>query len=105
MSYQPSEVLITVHVSPAPIPTTLLADPSEIGTVDAPVDEGTTHNITATLTDAGGNPIEGKTLHFYDPDGAELGTGVTDVNGQTVFTYTADVTHDGKQLKIAYLGD
>jgi len=100
--YKASKVLILVHVSR---PTSLTVNPTEIGTIDNPIDEGTTISITATLTDNQGNPIQGKTLHFYGTDGTEITTATTDTNGQATFNYTANVNDDGKNLKIAYLGD
>lgn len=102
MKYKPSEVLIAVH---AGRPTSLAAAPNEIGTVDNPAEEGVDVDITATLTTKQGAAIEAKTLHFYGSDGTELSTGNTDANGQTVLTYTVNITDDGKDLKIAYLGD
>lgn len=101
--YKPSEVTILVHSA---VSTSLSADPSEIGTSAVPAEVGSVVPITATLVEtATGNPIPGKTLHFYDPTGAELAFSVTDVNGQVIFSYTVKAEDDGQNLRIAYLGD
>lgn len=102
--YKPSEVKILVHSA---ISTGLTASPSEIGTVASPAEIGTVVQILTILIEvATGNPITGKTLHFYYPDGTEQGTGkVTDLNGQATFNYTVRAEDDGLELSIQYLGD
>lgn len=49
------------------------------------LNNGTT-NLTATLTDANGNPIDGKTVNFT-VDGNSAGTATTDSNGVATLTY------------------
>lgn len=104
--YRSSEVSIIVH---AVRKTSLTAAPSEIGSETNPVDEGTSVEITATLTEASGSnvgkPIQGKTLHLYDTEGTEIDTRTTDENGQATFTYEVNAEDDGKSLTIVYLGD
>ena len=102
VKYKPSEVTILVH---AKQPTTLTANPSEIGTETNPLDEGAEVPIEATLLDKLGSPIQGKQLHLYNPDGTEVNAQTTDANGKASFTYTANSDHDGKLLSIKYLGD
>lgn len=106
ITYKPSEVTILVHAKSLAVDSSLIAKPTEIGTVDLPVDEGTVVPITGTLTEtATENPIVGKTLHLYYPDGAEVGIGVTDANGQATINYTVRVEDDSQTLSMKYLGD
>ena len=53
---------------------------------------GTPHTVTATVEDAGGNPVSGVTVRFSvtGANGAS-GADVTDANGQATFTYTGTV--------------
>jgi len=71
---------------------------------------GTPHTVTATVRDAGGNPVAGITVRF-SVSGANTASGsdVTDANGEATFTYTgttagtdaisafADTDNDGMQ--------
>ena len=102
VKYKPSQVNILVHVGR---PTSISSIPSEIGTVDAPVDEGAIIPIEATLTDNQANPIANKQLHFYDPLSAQIDVKATDDLGTVLFNYTADASHDGQDISIKYLGD
>jgi hypothetical protein len=55
---------------------------------------GQTHTVTATVTDANGNLVVGKPVTFVVTAGPDTGTtvtGVTDVNGQTTFSYVGNV--------------
>jgi len=53
---------------------------------------GSSHTLTATLTDEAGNGIPGETITFNIADGPHVGltpgTDVTDVNGQATWSYT-----------------
>lgn len=50
---------------------------------------GVSHTLTATLLDSAGSPLVGKTITFtITGPNAQVGTGVTDINGVTTFTYT-----------------
>jgi protocatechuate 3,4-dioxygenase beta subunit len=55
---------------------------------------GQTHTVTATVKDANGNLVVGKQVTFVVTAGPDTGTtvtSVTDVNGQTTFTYVGNV--------------
>ena len=55
---------------------------------------GQTHTLTATVTDAGNNPVAGKPVTFVITAGPNTGataTGTTDVNGQVTFSYVGNV--------------
>lgn len=102
MKYKPSEVTILVH---AGRPTSITADPPEIGTATDPLDEGVTVPIQATLKDNKNSPIQGKTLYLFDPNGAQLDSQVTDANGIANLTYVVNAEHDELLLIVSYLGD
>ena len=103
LKYKPSEATVLVHVGR---PSDLTVNPSEIGTVENPVDDGISHAITVMLTDNQDNPIEGKKIHLYTPDVAtELDAQLTAANGVATLSYIADADHDNQNLIIKYLGD
>ena len=55
---------------------------------------GQTHTVTATVKDTNGNLVVGKQVTFVVTAGPDTGTtvtSVTDVNGQTTFTYVGNV--------------
>ena len=55
---------------------------------------GQTHTVTATITDANGNRVVGKSVTFVVTAGPNTGatvTGVTDLNGQVTFSYVGNV--------------
>lgn len=43
--------------------------------------------LIATLVDDNGKPVKDATVKFYDRDGAEIGTAVTDVNGKAQYSW------------------
>jgi hypothetical protein len=50
---------------------------------------GTEHCVTATVTDASGNPVAGVTVHFVVTGASDAsGSSSTDANGQATFCYT-----------------
>jgi hypothetical protein len=54
---------------------------------------GTDHTVTATATASGGAPVPGVTINFNvltGPNAGKTGSGQTNVNGQTTFTYHDD---------------
>jgi hypothetical protein len=78
-------------------PTVLLPpDPTLFSTVGlspstATNPPGTTHTVTATVLTSGKQPIPGVTVDFEVITGqnaGKSGSGITDANGQTTFTYT-----------------
>lgn len=86
-------------------PATLMLSPkADTNTV------GTSHTVTATVKDAGGNPVSGVTVRFsVTGANSASGSAVADANGQASFTYTgtnagvdtisafADTDNDGMQ--------
>jgi hypothetical protein len=67
----------------APVPATVTLSPA---TATNPV--GTSHTVTATVKDAGGQPVEGATVRFtVQGSVTDSGECTTDANGQCSFTY------------------
>ena len=55
---------------------------------------GSSHTLTATLTDEGGYGVSGETITFNITDGPHVGltgTDVTDANGQATWSYTGTI--------------
>ncbi|MFT4106449.1 MAG: DUF4073 domain-containing protein [Lacrimispora sp.] len=43
--------------------------------------------LIATLVDENGKPVKDATVKFYDKDGAEIGTAITDINGKAQYSW------------------
>ena len=85
----------TKEWTPGP-PATLTLAPK---TASNPV--GTQHTVTATVTDAYGNPTPGITVRFsVSGANSATGTDVTDANGKAIFSYIG--THAGTDTITAY---
>lgn len=71
-------------------------------------DEGTSVPVSIKLVQASGpnigSPIPGKNIHFSIAN-AELGVVATDPSGIAQYDYVADITDDGENMDIAYVGD
>lgn len=68
--------------------------------------EGGTHTVTAKAESTGGTPVPGATVNFQilsGPNAGKTGTGTTDVNGETTFTYT-DTGGPGTDTIQAFIG-
>ena len=71
---------------PAAPATLVLTPPTATNTV------GTQHCVTATVKDAGGNPVPGVTVRFtVTGSNSASGSGTTDANGQATFCYIGRV--------------
>ena len=65
--------------------------------------------LTATLTDSAGNPLESKTINFYYKKSSETtyvqaGSATTDANGVATYTVTLSVP-DTYDFKAEFSGD
>jgi hypothetical protein len=81
-------VALGPSANPSAPATTLTLTPA---TASTPV--GTTHTLTALATDAQGEPVPEAVVTFEvisGPSVGLIGGGLTDANGQAVFTYTGD---------------
>lgn len=79
-------VALGPSVTPAATPASLVLTPA---TASNPA--GTNASVTATVTDAGGNPVPNAIVFFAfnsGPNAGPAGPVSTDNNGQAVFTYT-----------------
>src|SRR5262249_37478102 len=68
---------------------------------------GTSHTLTATITQ-GGSPLVGRAVTFSvdsGPDAGLSGTGLTDANGQTSFTYTNNGTAGTDAISASFVND
>jgi hypothetical protein len=67
---------------------------------------GTSHTVTATVVDAAGAPVVGKTVTFTitsGPNSPGTGTAVTDATGKATFTYTSNGTPGTDQIQASFV--
>lgn len=86
---------LTQPFAPDGLPCGVVATGITLSPASATNTLGQNHTVTATVKDAVGDPIVGRTVNFEifaGPNAGGTGTGVTDANGQATFTYTSTVT-------------
>ena len=75
----------------------------ELGPESAQNCLGTSHTVTATLTDHAGNPVAGETIDFVvlsGPNAGKSGSAVTGADGKASWSYTDDMAVDGETDQI-----
>ncbi|MGB3952168.1 MAG: Ig-like domain-containing protein [Solirubrobacterales bacterium] len=83
---------LTQPFAPDNLPCGVVATGITLSPASATNPIGQNHTVTATVKDAVGDPIVGRTVNFEifaGPNAAKTGSGITDANGQAVFTYTS----------------
>lgn len=91
-----AEQLINVTVTPGPPAVLVLSPKTDVNTVDSQ------HCVTATVTDAFGNPTPGITVRFSVTGSVNTsGSATTDANGQATFCYMGPAL-PGADLITAY---
>jgi hypothetical protein len=106
--FQPSAALAELILAPVAL---IQPDPGKFGTVGltpftATNPVGTSHTVTAKAESATGTPVPGATINFEvltGPNAGKTGTGTTDANGQTSFTYQ-DTAGPGTDTIRAFIG-
>ena len=67
---------------------------------------GTTHTVTATVVNAAGAPIPGKTVTFNvltGPNAGATGTAVTNASGVATFTYTSNGSSGTDTIQASFI--